>query len=157
MVYCADLSRARARTREILSYSGQSRGGLVQKLRHYDLPDGICEETADWAIREKLLDERTQTLFLAENYHRRKYWGRRRIAADLQAKGYTAEAVAEAVAAIPDEDFARALTVLIEKKFGEIPTDPTERQKMVLSLLRLGYTGQEIKDAMTALLTGAEV
>ncbi len=157
MAYCASLSRARARAREILSYAGQSRGALVQKLRHYDLPDDICEETADWAIREKLLNERTQALFLAENYPRRKYWGRRRIAADLQAKGYTAEVIAEAVDAVSDEDYARALQVLIEKKFGRIPADPAERQKMVLSLLRLGYTGQEIKDAMTALLSGAEV
>ncbi len=157
MAYCASLSRARARAREILSYSGQSRGALVQKLRHYDLPDDVCEATADWAIREKMLDELTQTRFLAENYHRRKYWGRRRIAADLAAKGYTAEAISEAVDAISDEEYARALTVLIDKKFGEIPADPAERQKMVLSLLRLGYTGQEIKDAMNALLSGAEV
>lgn len=156
MAHCASLSRARARAREILSYSGQSRGMLLQKLRRYDLPDDVCEETADWAIREKLLDERTQALFLAESYHRRKYWGRRRIAADLSAKGYTDDAVSEAVASIPDEEFARALTVLIEKKFGEIPADPAERQKMVLSLLRLGYTGQQIKDAMAALLSGAE-
>lgn len=157
MAYCASLSRARARTREILSYAGQSRGALVQKLRHYDLPDDICEETADWAIREKLLDEHMQALFLAENYHRRKYWGRRRIAADLQAKGYTAQAVEAAVRAVSDEDYARALLILIGKKFGQIPADPAERQKMVLSLLRLGYTGQEIKDAMSALLAGAEV
>ena len=156
MVYCASLSRARARTREILSYAGQGRGMLVQKLRQHGLPDDVCEETAVWAIREKMLDEYTQTHFLAENYHRRKYWGRRRIAADLAAKGYTQEAIDEAISSISDEDFARALLLLIEKKFGEIPADPAERQKMVLSLLRLGYTGQEIKDAMAALLSGAE-
>ena len=35
-----------------------------------------------------------------------------------------------------------------EKMYGMPPADPGERQKMVLSLLRLGYTGSEIKDAI---------
>ena len=42
----AALSRARARTKEILSYSGHSRKGLIAKLRHYGLPDEIAVRLA---------------------------------------------------------------------------------------------------------------
>ena len=151
MEHAALISRARARTREILSYAGQSRASLLQKLRHHGLPEEICEETADWAVEQRLIREDEQTLRAAEIYHRRKYWGRKRIAAELAAKGYGAEAIKAAAASIPDGEYARALRLIIEKKFGEIPDDPAERQKMVLSLLRLGYTGQEIKDAIEEL------
>jgi len=143
----AALSRARARTKEILSYSGHSRKGLIAKLRHYGLPDEICDEAAAWAVEERLIREKEQAFLAAERYQRRKYWGKKRIIAELSQKGYPSEIIRDAVDAIPDEEYTRALTLLMERKFGTPSSDPAERQKMVLSLLHMGYTGQQIKDA----------
>ncbi len=143
----AALSRARARARDILSYSGQSRRSLIQKLCHHGVDEDIAEETADWAKEQNLMNEQEEAALLADTYHRRKYWGQKRIAQELFQKGYPEEAIREAIRSIPPEEYLRALTTLIEKKFGEIPDDPSEKQKMVFSLLRLGYTGAEIKEA----------
>lgn len=146
--HAALTSRALARTREILSYAGHSRNGLIAKLLHHDLPREICEEAADWAVEKHLIREEEQASLLAETYQRRKYWGQKRICAELIARGYSSDTAHEAIAQIPEDTFLRTLTRIIENKYGTPPDDPAERQKMVLSLLRLGYTGQQIKDAI---------
>ena len=148
MEHAALLSRAYARTKEILSYSGHSKNGLIAKLRHHNLPEEICKEAADWAIEKHLIREDEQAAMLADTYQRRKYWGRKRIYAELSARGYTSETVNEALKGISAEDYLRALSIIIRNKYTPLPEDPAEKQKMVLSLLRLGYTGQEIKDAI---------
>lgn len=148
MEHNASFSRALARMRSILSYSGQSRHNLISRLRQFGFADEICEETADYAVEHGLVREEAQAEHAAETYLRRKYWGRRRIMAELSARGYPEEVIREAVDAIPEEEFRRALHQIIEKKYGMPPSDPGERQKMVLSLLRLGYSGSEIKDAI---------
>ena len=146
----AALSRAIARMKGILSYSGVSRRTLVQKLKGYDFSEEICECAADYAVEHGMVRENVQVEHAVETYLRRKYWGRRRIAAELSAKGYPREVIDEAIAAIPEEDFLHALRLIIEKKYGEVPSDPQEKQKMILSLLRLGYVGSEIKDAIAS-------
>lgn len=148
MEHNASFSRALARMRSILSYSGQSRHNLIARLKQFGFAEDICEETADYAVEHGLVREEAQAEHAAETYLRRKYWGRRRIMAELSSRGYPEEVIREAVDAIPEEEFRRALRQIIEKKYGMPPSDPGERQKMVLSLLRLGYSGSEIKDAI---------
>lgn len=148
MEHNAALSRSLARMRSILSYSGQSRANLIARLRQYGFAEDICEETADYAEEHGLVREDAQAGHAAEVYLHRKYWGRRRIAAELAQRGYGEDVIREALDAIPEEEFRRALRQIIEKKYGAPPSDPGERQKMVLSLLRLGYSGSEIKDAL---------
>lgn len=150
MEHHAAFSRALARAKSILSYSGHSRADLISRLRHYGFDDGICEETADYAVTEGLVCEDEQAQHAADTFLRRKYWGRKRIQAELAARGYPDGVIRDALDAIPDEEFARTLRLIIVRKYGAPPADPGERQKMVLSLLRLGYTGSEIKDAIAA-------
>ncbi len=146
--HAALFSRALARTKEVLSYANQSRNGLIGKLRHHDLPAEICEEAADWAVEKKLIRESEQAAMLAETYQKRKYWGEKRIRSELFSRGYPSEVISEAIAAIPEDAFMRALSLIIRNKYGAVSSDPAEKQKMVLSLLRLGYTGQQIKDVI---------
>lgn len=148
MEHNASFSRALARMRSILSYADQSRHNLINRLRQHGFDDEICEETADYAEEHGLVREAAQAERAAEMYLRRKYWGKRRIAAELAARGYDPDTAREAIDTIPPEEFRRALHQIIEKKYGEPPADAEERQKMVLSLLRLGYSGSEIKDAI---------
>ena len=151
----AALSRAIARMKGILSYSGVSRRTLVQKLKGYDFSEEICECAADYAVEHGMVREEVQVEHAVDTYLRRKYWGRRRIAAELSAKGYPREVIESALADIPEEDFMHALHVILERKYGEIPADPQEKQKMILSLLRMEYSGNEIKDALAS-FTAAE-
>ena len=151
----AALSRAIARMKGILSYSGVSHRMLIQKLKGYDFSEEICTTAADYAVEHGMVREDVQVEHAVDTYLRRKYWGRRRIAAELSAKGYPREVIESALADIPEEDFMHALHVILERKYGEIPADPQEKQKMILSLLRMGYSGNEIKDALAS-FTAAE-
>ena len=146
----AALSRAIARMKGILSYSGVSRRTLIHKLKGYDFSEEICEYAADYAVEHGMVKEDVQVEHAIDTYLRRKYWGRRRIVAELSAKGYPREVIENALAEIPEEEFMHALHVILVKKYGEIPTDPQEKQKMILSLLRMGYSGNEIKDALAS-------
>ena len=146
----AALSRAIARMKGILSYSGVSRRMLIQRLKGYDFSEEICTTAADYAVEHGMVREDVQVEHAVDTYLRRKYWGRRRIAAELSAKGYPREVIESALADIPEEDFMHALHVILERKYGEIPADPQEKQKMILSLLRMGYSGNEIKDALAS-------
>lgn len=146
----ASLSRAIARMKGILSYSGVSRRTLIQKLKGYDFSEEICVCAADYAVDHGMVREDVQVEHAIDTYLHRKYWGRRRITAELSAKGYPREVIDNALAQIPEEDFMRALHVILVKKYGEIPADPQEKQKMILSLLRMGYSGNEIKDALAS-------
>lgn len=150
MEHHAAFSRSLARMRGILSFSGQSRRQLIHRLRQYGFDDEICGETADYAVEHGLVREEAQAEHAVEVYLRRKYWGRRRITAELTARGYDADVIRAAVDSVPEEEFLRALRLIIEKKYGEPPQNPQERQKMVLSLLRLGYSGSEIKDVLAS-------
>ena len=146
----ASLSRAIARMKGILSYSGVSRRTLIQKLKGYDFSEEICVCAADYAVDHGMVREDVQVEHAIDTYLHRKYWGRRRITAELSAKGYPREVIDNALAQIPEEDFMRALHVILVRKYGEIPADPQEKQKMILSLLRMGYSGNEIKDALAS-------
>jgi regulatory protein len=146
----AALSRAIARMKGILSYSGVSRRTLIHKLKGYDFSEEICECAADYAVEHGMVREELQVEHAIDTYLRRKYWGRRRIVAELSAKGYPREVIENALAEIPEEEFAHALHVILVRKYGEIPADPQEKQKMILSLLRMGYSGNEIKDALAS-------
>ena len=146
----ATLSRAIARMKGILSYSGVSRRTLIHKLKGYDFSEEICEYAADYAVEHGMVRENLQVEHAIDTYLRRKYWGRRRIVAELSAKGYPREVIENALAEIPEEEFMHALHVILVRKYGEIPADPQEKQKMILSLLRMGYSGNEIKDALAS-------
>lgn len=155
MDHSAALSRAIARMKGILSYSGVSRRTLIQKLKGYDFSEEICACAADYAVEHGMVRENVQVEHAIDTYLRRKYWGRRRIVAELSAKGYPRDVIEAALAEIPDEEFMHTLHVIIDRKYGEVPADPQEKQKMILSLLRMGYSGNEIKDAIAS-FTGAE-
>ena len=150
MEQSAAMSRAIARMKGILSYSGVSRRTLIQKLKGYDFSEEICGAAADYAVEHGMVREDVQVEHAIDTYLRRKYWGRRRIVAELSAKGYPREVIENALAEIPEEEFMHALHVILVKKYGEIPADPQEKQKMILSLLRMGYSGNEIKGALAS-------
>jgi regulatory protein len=127
-----------------------SRRTLIHKLKGYDFSEEICEYAADYAVEHGMVKEDVQVEHAIDTYLRRKYWGRRRIVAELSAKGYPREVIENALAEIPEEEFMHALHVILVRKYGEIPADPQEKQKMILSLLRMGYSGNEIKDALAS-------
>lgn len=139
-------ARAFETAKAVLSYSGHSRRGLVRKLCDKGFSKDIAEDAADMAVSQGLLNEEREASHKASYYLRHKKWGKRRISAELSAKGYDKSAVQTALDSLDEDEFFENLVSLVESK--PIPADRNGRQKYVASLCRLGYTTGEVISAI---------
>lgn len=142
----AEFCRAAARALKILSYSSHSKTALVRKLCQYGFEKEIAVRAADDAEMRGDLNESRQAEHLTEYYLRHKYWGKKRIAAELMCKGYCKDAVMSAISGIDEERFAENLTRLVSKK--PVPEDRYERDKYISALSRMGYSLPDILKAI---------
>ena len=118
---------------------------LVQKK-------GFAREVADRAIelvRERgFVDEEQIALRRAELCVGKK-WGRTRILMQLKRDGFEDEAISAVREYLDCEvDFVENCAALITKKYGDVPTDRREREKIYASMSGMGYTGAQIKRAI---------
>ena len=131
---------------DLLSYSASSRRRLVSRLRSKGIDKASAESAADYlrdvgAINEELDVQRQVDLCLD------KLWGKKRIYRELLAKGYEKEYISNALSEITKEQMVGNCVLLLRKKHKHIPKDSTVRKKIVGSLVRYGYTFDEIKSA----------
>ena len=140
---------------ELLFYSSSSRKRLVERLRN----KGIDRENAENAayhladigvINEEGDVERQVELCL------KKLWGKKRIYNELLAKGYEREHIVNALENISKEKMIENCALLIQKKHKSIPEDSDVRRKIVGSLVRYGYTFDEIKRALEIVINQEE-
>lgn len=142
----AEFCRAAARTLKILSYSAQSKTALVRKLCKYGFDKDIAVRAADDAELRGDLNESRQAEHLADYYLRHKYWGKKRIAAELMSRGYCKDAIVFALSSVEEDRYTENLTRLVESK--PAPEDCYERDKYISSLSRMGYSLPEILKAI---------
>ena len=131
----------------LLKYGDQSARRLTSKL----IAKGIDRETAKAAaeyLSEKGYIREDDTARLRAEQGVRKGWGPRRIREDLWAQGFTAAAAEDALEALSEVDFSENCAGVIRKKYGSVPADRTERQKITAALMRLGYESDDIREAM---------
>ena len=131
----------------LLQYGDCSARRLAYKLS----VKGIDRETADAAVAylsEKGYIREEDTAGRRAEQGVGKFWGARRIREDLRARGFSSEAVEEAMEALAEADFVGNCASLIRKKYGSVPAERVPRQKMMAALLRLGYEPDEIREAM---------
>ena len=135
----------------ILGYGDQSARRLAYKLT----AKGVDRETAARAVAyltEKGYVREDSAATLRAEQGLRKGWGERRIREDLCAHGFTREAVEEAMESLSDTDWVENCTDAIRKKYGEIPEDKGERQKLIAAMMRLGYDTDTVREAMREIL-----
>ena len=133
----------------ILGYGAVSPRGMKTKL----ISKGFDKTLAEDATRELIAMGLIKPFDDASEIARRcasKLWGKKRIISELYAKGFSSEAVTAALNSLEDEevDFVQNCFRLIEKRYGEIPADPSGRKKMFAALCRYGYSSGEIKQAI---------
>ena len=58
----------------------------------------------------------------------------------------------EAIESLSDVDWVENCATVIRKKYGEIPEDKGERQKMLAAMMRLGYDTDTVKAAARNIL-----
>ena len=132
---------------DLLSYSSSSRKRLVSRLRNKGIDRESAENAAKYlqdvgAINEELDAERQVEICL------HKLWGKKRIYRELLAKGYEREYIVNALEDISKEQLIENCVLLLKKKHKSIPEDSSVRKKIVGSLVRYGYSFDEIKCAL---------
>jgi len=142
----ADFCRAAARALKILSYSAHSKNFLVRKLVKFGFSEEVSRRAADATEEKGYLSESRQAGQICDYCIRHKYWGKKRIAAELMSKGYAKDTIIAAIGEIPEESFGSNLRRLVERK--PVPTDKGERDKYISSLSRMGYSLTEILHAI---------
>lgn len=135
----------------LLGYGDQSARRLAYKLTAKGV-DGDTAARATAYLTEKGYIREDDTATLRAEQDLRKGWGERRIREDLIAHGFTREAVEEAMESLSDTDWVENCTAAIRKKYGEIPEDKGERQKLIAAMMRLGYDTDTVREAMREIL-----
>ena len=135
----------KARALRFLSMREHSRLELGRKLSKYAEEGDDVEALLDLLEKNNWL---SQERFSESLIHRRAArFGNSRIVAELQSHGVKGEALQELKAGLADSETARACEVW-QRKFGEVATDPKERNKQMRFLMLRGFSQRAVQAAM---------
>ncbi len=144
---------ARERALNILSQRQMSAKELLRKLRDR----GVEEETAawcvDWTLQHGLLDEMSYAAAVLRHYGAKGY-GEGRVRQELQRRGVPRELWDEALASMPEDSSAK-LDSFISRRLRD-PGDRDAVRKLSAALFRRGYSGEEIRAALSRFGAGAD-
>ena len=133
-----------------LQYGDRSARRLAAGLAAKGIDRETAEAAAAYLARKGYIREE-DTAGRRVSADLRKGWGPRRIREDLRALGLEASAIDGAMEALSEVDFDEACAAVIRKKYGEIPKECGDRQKMTAALMRLGYDLEHVRGAMRLL------
>ena len=142
----SSVCKAMRKGSELLSYSPSSKRRLVQRLRDKGM-DSKSAEVASYELEKLGLVNEDADVSRAVESCLKKLWGRSRIYKTLISKGYEHQYVSAHVGNVEKKVFIKNCAALIQKKYKGIPRDVEERRKMINSLMRYGYSYNEIKGA----------
>ncbi len=134
----------------LLSWGANSAQMLARKLVQRGYSREVSAEVAEHLCAMGLINEASDVRREVEKCLR-KLWGAKRIQSHLWSRGFGSDALQELPQLLEEIDFAKACSLLIQKKYGTVPTDPDERRRMTASLARYGYTLGEIREAIRLL------
>ena len=146
----ATLCRALRSGESLLSYGANSVQALTRKLIGKGYSREVAAAAAERLANYGLIDEERDMQREVEKCLR-KLWGTKRISAHLWSKGYATETMQSLPTLLENVDFAQNCTLLIQKHYGEVPTDADEHRRMIASLSRYGYSIGEIREAIRLL------
>ena len=146
----AELCRALRSGESLLSYGANSVQALTRKLVGKGYRREVAAEAAERLAGYGLINEERDMKREVEKCLR-KLWGAKRISAHLWTKGYAPETMQGLSQILEDIDFSQNCAQLIQKHYGEVPTDADEHRRMLASLSRYGYSLGEIREAIRIL------
>lgn len=133
---------------QLLSRREHSSKELYEKLLKNYTPEFAAEAIAKLQEIGMLNDERFAKMYADELYEKKGY-GKRRILFELNSKGIdreTAENIAEEL--FCEEDNIQRIVDIIKKKYYNIENDEKQRRRACAYLMRAGFSGSEIRQAM---------
>jgi regulatory protein len=132
----------KGRALRLLAGREHSRAELEKKLRAHETEPGELQRALDELQAKGFIDE--QRVVDSVLHRRAARLGTGRVKQELQAKGISPEAVADAVDSLRGTELERAREVW-RKKFGEPATDPAGRAKQMRFLASRGFGAEAIR------------
>ncbi|MDO9568987.1 MAG: recombination regulator RecX [Hydrogenophaga sp.] len=132
----------KGRALRLLSGREHSRAELERKLRPHETEPGELARALDDLEAKGFINE--QRVLESVVHRRAAKMGAARVRQELQAKGLSPDAVAQAVADLQGSEVERAREVW-RKKFGDPPADAAERGKQMRFLASRGFGGDAIR------------
>lgn len=150
LLEASQVCRCYLKALNILSFGDNNMYSLKVKLIRRGFSPEVAEKTVAMVAQKGYVCEENVAAAEVKKCIS-KLWGRTRILAQLHAKGFDSDSIDKAMLLVENTDFAENCYLLADKKFGRVPEEPRERQKMAASLARYGYGPDEIKFAMKKL------
>jgi regulatory protein len=132
----------KGRALRLLSQREHSRKELEQKLKPHEETPGELAEALDFLAAKDFINEKRVVESVVNR--RSTKLGAARVRQELMAKGLPADDIAQALEAMRGTEFERAL-VIWRKKFGEPPSDASERAKQVRFLVSRGFAAEVVR------------
>lgn len=131
----------KGRALRLLSGREHSRAELEKKLKaHEEAPGELAQVLDELQVRGFINEQRVVESVI---HRRAARLGAGRVKQELQAKGISADAVAEAVQGLRSTEVLRAREVW-RKKFGELAVDAAGRAKQMRFLASRGFGAEAI-------------
>lgn len=144
-----DSYRAYALAVAYLGAKPRTRAEIERYLRRKQIEPDTIGETADRLERERYIDDADYAERFARQRANVYYKGRNLIRQELMQRGISKETARRALAALESADELAAAVAAAEKKWRQLKGEPRERRnKLALFLLRRGYTGSIVKEAL---------
>ena len=138
----------KARAVSLLAQREYSRQELTDKLKAAQAsPEEVEQALAQLEAKGLVNDARVVETLVNR---RSGKLGASRLRQELQAKGVSAEMVAETMAGLKGTELARAQAVW-QKKFGQLATSGAERNKQARFLASRGFSGDVVRQVVAGL------
>lgn len=133
---------------QLISRREHSSKELYDKLLKNYPPEFAAEAVAKLQEIGMLSDERFAVMYANELYEK-KGFGKNRILFEMKAKGIDRELAENTVEEIfSEEDNIERMVDIIRKKYYNIENDEKQRRRATAYLMRAGFSGSEIRQAM---------
>ena len=145
-------SQAAVKAVSLLAFGDNTARKLTDKLRQKGFSREAAAEAVRFCVERRYIDEEDQLRRLMEQLCERKKYGLRRIKQEVYTKGFseeTVKAVFEETAA--SLDFDAAVYDRVKKLGAAAFATPQAKKRQVASLLRYGFSMEEINRALKSM------
>ena len=149
LIQASDARRAQEKALYLLEYRNYSKRELTEKIARTAASREAAQAAAGRMEELGLIDDRRFGEDYAKELFSRKGYGARRVAQELRRKGLDQELVQELVEKYGGpEQSGENIRRVLEKKYPGWQADEKVRRRAFAALQRLGYSYQEVREAM---------
>ena len=150
-----EIRRAREKALILLSYTDYTEKRMREKLIASGFSESVTDEVISYLTERKYINELIFLRSFCEYCVTKKLYSKRKLFAAINEKGFDRENIEDELEAILAEfDFAEVCKKHIEKAKRVDLGDRAEREKLIASLSRKGFSLSEIKKALTEAMKG---